>query len=124
MRALIVKTFMTHDGVMQAPGGSEEDPSGGFDHGGWSFGYWDEQMGTALGESMSEPFDLVLGRKTYATLPLIANATVPFLARPVNGHKRRPVRSPCEGTLGELTSWGRGLTTGRSATGCGRSSGN
>jgi hypothetical protein len=76
MRALIVKTFMTHDGVMQAPGGPEEDPSGGFDHGGWSFGYWDEQMGTALGESMSDPLDLVLGRKTYATLLLIANATV------------------------------------------------
>ena len=65
MRELIVNTFMTLDGVMQAPGAPEEDPSGGFDHGGWSFGYWDEQMGTAMGQSMSEPFDLVLGRKTY-----------------------------------------------------------
>jgi dihydrofolate reductase len=65
MRELIVNTFMTLDGVMQAPGGPEEDPSGGFDHGGWSFGYWDEQMGTAMGQSMSGPFDLVLGRKTY-----------------------------------------------------------
>jgi dihydrofolate reductase len=50
---------------MQAPGGPEEDPGGGFEHGGWSFGYWDEQMQTAMGESMSKPFDLVLGRKTY-----------------------------------------------------------
>jgi dihydrofolate reductase len=65
MRNLIVNTFLTLDGVMQAPGGPGEDPSGGFDHGGWSFGYWDEQMQGAMGESMSEPFDLVLGRKTY-----------------------------------------------------------
>ena len=65
MRELIVNTFLTLDGVMQAPGGPEEDPSGGFEHGGWSFGYWDEQMQGAMGESMSRPFDLVLGRKTY-----------------------------------------------------------
>ena len=65
MRELIVNTFLTLDGVMQAPGGPEEDPSGGFDHGGWSFGYWDEQMQTVMGESLSKPFDLVLGRKTY-----------------------------------------------------------
>jgi dihydrofolate reductase len=65
MRKLIVNTFLTLDGVMQAPGGPEEDPSGGFDHGGWSFGYWDEQMQAVMGESMSKPFDLVLGRKTY-----------------------------------------------------------
>jgi dihydrofolate reductase len=65
MRELIVNAFLTLDGVMQAPGGPEEDPSGGFDHGGWSFGYWDEQMERVMGESMSKPFDLVLGRKTY-----------------------------------------------------------
>jgi dihydrofolate reductase len=65
MRELAVLTFLTLDGVMQAPGGPEEDPSGGFEHGGWSVGYWDEEMETAMGESMSPPFDLVLGRKTY-----------------------------------------------------------
>jgi dihydrofolate reductase len=65
MRELIVNTFLTLDGVMQAPGGPEEDPSGGFEHGGWSFGYWDEQMQQVMGESMSKPFDIVLGRKTY-----------------------------------------------------------
>lgn len=65
MRELIVNTFITLDGVMQAPGGPEEDPSSGFGHGGWSFGYWDEQMGEAMGEFMGKPFDLVLGRKTY-----------------------------------------------------------
>jgi dihydrofolate reductase len=65
MRELIVNTFLTLDGVMQAPGGPEEDPSGGFEHGGWSFGYWDEQMQNVMGASMGKPFDLVLGRKTY-----------------------------------------------------------
>jgi dihydrofolate reductase len=65
MRKLIVSTFLTLDGVMQAPGGPEEDDSGGFAHGGWSVNYWDEQMGQVMGEAMSPPFDLLLGRTTY-----------------------------------------------------------
>jgi dihydrofolate reductase len=65
MRKLIVSTFLTLDGVMQAPGGPEEDKSGGFEHGGWSVNYWDEQMGQVMGEAMSTGFDLLLGRKTY-----------------------------------------------------------
>ncbi len=65
MRRLIVSTFLTLDGVMQAPGGPGEDDSGGFAYGGWSVNYWDEQMGQVMGEAMSTPFDLVLGRKTY-----------------------------------------------------------
>jgi dihydrofolate reductase len=65
MRELIVNTFMTLDGVMQAPGGPGEDDDGGFQHGGWSFGYWDDKMGAAMGDLMSKPFDMVLGRRTY-----------------------------------------------------------
>ncbi|MGH3042603.1 MAG: dihydrofolate reductase family protein [Gaiellaceae bacterium] len=65
MRPLVVSTFITLDGVMQAPGGPEEDPTGGFTHGGWSAGYWDEAMGQRMGEVMGRPFDLLLGRKTY-----------------------------------------------------------
>jgi dihydrofolate reductase len=65
MRQLVVNTFLTLDGVVQAPGGPEEDTSGGFTHGGWSVSYWDEQMGEVMAESMSTPFDLVLGRRTY-----------------------------------------------------------
>ncbi len=65
MRRLTVNTFLTLDGVMQAPGGPEEDPSGGFAHGGWSVNYWDEQMGQIMDDFMGKPFDLVLGRKTY-----------------------------------------------------------
>ena len=65
MRKLIVSTFLTLDGVMQAPGGPGEDDSDGFAHGGWSVNYWDDQMGEVMDAAMSVPFDLVLGRKTY-----------------------------------------------------------
>jgi dihydrofolate reductase len=65
MRKLVVNTFVSLDGIMQAPGGPEEDPTGGFDHGGWSVSFWDEQMMQAMTEFMGKPFDLILGRKTY-----------------------------------------------------------
>ena len=65
MRKLIVSTFLTLDGVMQAPGGPEEDDSGGFAHGGWSVHYWDDLMGQVMTEAFSVPFDLLLGRRTY-----------------------------------------------------------
>jgi len=65
MRKLAINTFLTLDGVMQAPGGPEEDPTGGFTQGGWSFGYWDDAMGQRMGESMARGFDLLLGRRTY-----------------------------------------------------------
>ncbi len=65
MRKLVVNTFLTLDGVMQAPGGPGEDDEGGFAHGGWSVNYWDEKMGEVMDEVMGHPFDLVLGRKTY-----------------------------------------------------------
>ena len=84
MRELVVNTFLTLDGVMQAPGGPEEDPSGGFEHGGWSFGYWDEPMQAAMGESMSKPFDLVLGRKTYEIFAAHWPHTDEFGAEPLN----------------------------------------
>jgi len=65
MRKLVVSTFLTLDGVMQGPGAPEEDRSGGFEHGGWSAGYWDDQMGSRMSEFMGKPFELLLGRKTY-----------------------------------------------------------
>ena len=65
MRSLVVSTFLTLDGVMQAPGGPEEDPTGGFTQGGWSVNYWDEAMGEVMTAAFSEPFDLLVGRKTY-----------------------------------------------------------
>jgi dihydrofolate reductase len=65
MRRLVINTFVTLDGVMQAPGGPEEDPTGGFNHGGWSVKYWDDFMNQVMGESLAKGFDLLLGRKTY-----------------------------------------------------------
>jgi dihydrofolate reductase len=65
MRKVVANTFVSLDGVMQAPGGPEEDPAGGFEHGGWSFHFWDEKMNESMGEFMGKPFDLLLGRRTY-----------------------------------------------------------
>jgi dihydrofolate reductase len=65
MRKLVVGAFVSLDGIMQAPGGPQEDPTGGFEFGGWTAPYWDEVMGEAMGESFAKPFDLLLGRKTY-----------------------------------------------------------
>ncbi len=65
MRKLIVQTFVTLDGVMQAPGGPDEDTESGFEYGGWSVNYWDERMGEVMGEVTAQPFAMVLGRKTY-----------------------------------------------------------
>jgi dihydrofolate reductase len=57
--------FQSLDGVMQAPGGPPEDPTGGFDLGGWSMTFWDDKMGQAMGRLFGDPFELLLGRKTY-----------------------------------------------------------
>ena len=85
MRELIVSTFLTLDGVVQAPGGPEEDDSGDFAHGGWSVNYWDEQMGEVMGEAMSMPFDLVLGRRTYDIFAAYwPHATEEAGAKPLN----------------------------------------
>ena len=65
MRKLIVQSFVTLDGVMQAPGGPGEDDDGGFAYGGWSVNYWDDQMGEVMGQATSRPFAMVLGRRTY-----------------------------------------------------------
>jgi dihydrofolate reductase len=64
MRKLIVPAFISLDGVMQAPGGPEEDTSGGFTHGGWVWPYADESE-EAMGGVFKRPFDLLLGRRTY-----------------------------------------------------------
>ncbi|WP_296744086.1 dihydrofolate reductase family protein [Mesorhizobium sp.] len=65
MRKITAATFVSLDGVMQAPGGPEEDPASGFALGGWTFHYWDDVMGAAMGETFGKPFALLLGRKTY-----------------------------------------------------------
>ena len=65
MRKIIVLTFISLDGVMQGPGGPTEDISGNFTLGGWTVPYFDEFLGNVMAEQMSQPFDLLLGRKTF-----------------------------------------------------------
>jgi dihydrofolate reductase len=87
MRKIVVTAFISLDGVMQAPGGPQEDPTGGFTLGGWTFPYFDQALGAAMGEIFGRPFDLLLGRKTYdifaAHWPHVADPNDP-IAGPFN----------------------------------------
>jgi dihydrofolate reductase len=65
MSKLVVAEFVSLDGVMQAPGGEEEDREGGFEYGGWQMGYNDEVSGERIGASMTQTGSFLLGRKTY-----------------------------------------------------------
>lgn len=67
MRKLIVSEFVTLDGVMQAPGGEDEDRDGGFAHGGWTLPYWHDDIGQAFGALMQDTDAFLLGRRTYVT---------------------------------------------------------
>jgi dihydrofolate reductase len=91
MRKLIVLSFITLDNVMQAPGGPEEDPTGGFEHGGWLFGYSDDFLLNVMIKQMSKPFDLLLGRRTYeifaAYWPYVKDDKEPFAAKLNNAKK-------------------------------------
>jgi len=78
MRKIIVSAFTSLDGVMQAPGGPQEDPTAGFTLGGWTAPHFDPALGALMGEVFSRPFDLLLGRKTYD----IFAAYWPFITDP------------------------------------------
>jgi dihydrofolate reductase len=65
MRKIIVLTFLSLDGVMQAPGGPGEDDSGNFKYGGWTVPFFDDSFGQVMDDQMNRPFDLLLGRKTF-----------------------------------------------------------
>src|SRR3989442_1002353 len=65
MRTIIAITQVTLDGVMQAPGGPEEDPRNGFTHGGWAMPFGDDALSQAIGETIAGAFDMLLGRRTY-----------------------------------------------------------
>jgi dihydrofolate reductase len=106
MRKLVVLTFVSLDGIMQAPGGKGEDPSGNFDLEGWTVPYFDEGLGSAMTEQMGQPFDLLLGRKTYDIFasywPLQSNDD-PGAAAINHARKyvvtNKPIRSVWEGTI-------------------------
>ncbi|MEO8392145.1 MAG: dihydrofolate reductase family protein [Chloroflexota bacterium] len=65
MRKIIIAEFISLDGVIQAPGGAEEDTQGGFTHGGWTIPYWDDAIGAHFFEAMTQADALLLGRKTW-----------------------------------------------------------
>jgi dihydrofolate reductase len=89
MRKVITGAFVSLDGVMQAPGGPEEDPTHGFSHGGWVVPHLDEIFGREIDKLFAEPFDLLLGRKTYeifaAHWPYIEAGEDAGIAKSFNG---------------------------------------
>jgi dihydrofolate reductase len=91
MRKLIVLSFIALDNVIQAPGGPEEDPTGGFEHEGWVAGYSDDFLLNVMIKQTSKPFDLLLGRKTYeifaAYWPYMNSDRNPFAAELNNAKK-------------------------------------
>jgi dihydrofolate reductase len=88
MRKVIAGAMVSLDGVMQAPGGPEEDPTGGFKYGGWTAPYFDDVLGREMGEQFSKPFELLLGRKTYeifaAHWPYAEGGEDDLIAKPFN----------------------------------------
>src|SRR5690349_19392193 len=88
MRKVIAVAMVSLDGVMQAPGGPDEDPTGGFKYGGWVAPYFDEVAGQTIREEFSKPFELLLGRKTYeifsAYWPYNEGGEVDHIAKPFN----------------------------------------
>ncbi len=100
MRKIIVLSFITLDGVMQAPGGPGEDTSGGFEYGGWTVPYFEEDdlLGQVMDEQTGHPFDLLLGRKTYDIFagywPHQDESTTPFARKFNKARKYVASRSP------------------------------
>jgi dihydrofolate reductase len=106
MKKLIASTFVSLDGILQAPGGPDEDRTGGFPFGGWTFPHWDGAMGESMDGFDGKGRELVLGRRTYE----IFEAYWPY--QPVPGHEAEEVlvdRSPVD--EGELR--GRERAAGR-----------
>lgn len=103
MRKIVVTEFVSLDGVMQAPGGAEEDMDGGFTHGGWTMPYWHDDMGAAIFEEIGKADTLMLGRKTWAGHAAAfepAPADDPF-ASVLNGLKKYVVST----TLKSADAW-------------------
>ena len=106
MRKLVVNTFMSLDGVMQSPGGPDEDPTGGFTHGGWAVNYFDDEMMEQMSES--GPYELLLGRGTYE----IFAAHWPHDEGPIADHLNSTRKHVASTTLGQLDWNNSTLITG------------
>ena len=101
MRRIIVTAFISLDGIIQAPGGPQEDPTGGFEYGGWTTTYGDEAIGAAIGEGMSRPFDLLLGRNTYD----IFAAHWPYIATDPSSDGYEPGEAGIARTFNDTTKY-------------------
>ncbi|MEO5927480.1 MAG: dihydrofolate reductase family protein [Patescibacteria group bacterium] len=90
MRKIITTTFVTMDGVMQAPGGPQEDTSGGFAYGGWQAGWDDDITGKVIEEFMTIPFEMLLGRRTYEIFAGYwpDHPEIELIAKPFNSTKK------------------------------------
>ena len=98
MRSLVVNTFMSLDGVMQAPGGPDEDPTGGFRYGGWAVNYFDDELMERM--AGSAPYELLLGRGTYE----IFAAHWPYDEGPIADHLNGTRKHVASTTL-ERVEW-------------------
>ena len=96
MRKLIVSEFITLDGVIQAPGGKDEDTDGGFAHGGWTMPYWHDDIGKAFFALMQESDAFLLGRRTYVTH---AQAFEPMVGDPFGDVMNAPAKYVVSKTL-------------------------
>jgi dihydrofolate reductase len=108
MRRLSVTTFISLDGVMQAPGGPQEDPTGRFTHGGWNVTFWDDVMGRVMGEAFAKPYELLLGRRTYE----IFAAHWPYVSDPTADRLNTMTKYVASRTLHEVTWNGATLLQG------------
>jgi dihydrofolate reductase len=106
MRTLAVNTFMSLDGVMQSPGGPDEDPTGGFRYGGWGAPYFDDEMLARVAESA--PYELLLGRGTYE----IFAAHWPYDEGPIADHLNGTRKHVASTTLDEVEWNNSTLITG------------
>lgn len=102
MRKLIVAEFITLDGVIQAPGGKNEDTDGGFQHGGWTGPYWHDDIGTHFFQAMSQADALLLGRKTWQ---IHGGAFEPMVSDPFGDVMNSITKYVVSNTLKSVSAW-------------------
>ncbi len=102
MRELIVAEFITLDGVIQAPGGKEEDTDGGFQHGGWTWPYWHDEIGAHFFQAMSQADALLLGRKTWQ---IHGGAFEPMVGDPFGDTMNGMAKYVVSTTLKSTSAW-------------------